>query len=225
MNVLIAAIHEWHIRNFHRWNPPNGIKKHLISDRKDLTLEKLEELDPQYIFFPHWSWIIPAEILDKFKCVIFHMTDLPFGRGGSPLQNLIERGIYRTQVSAIMAVSELDAGPVYLKYSMDIYEGSALEIYENFSDISFRMIDQILKNNIVPKPQEGEVAIFKRRSPDLSRIPSNLSPRQLYDFIRMLDAPGYPRAFIEHHDLKIRFYNANLVDEKVIAEVEVSQNE
>ncbi len=27
----------------------------------------------------------------KFECVCFHMTDVPYGRGGSPLQNLIIR--------------------------------------------------------------------------------------------------------------------------------------
>ena len=31
------------------------------------------------------------EIHENYKCIIFHMTDLPFGRGGSPLQNLISR--------------------------------------------------------------------------------------------------------------------------------------
>ncbi len=49
----------------------------------------------------------------NFNCVVFHMTDLPFGRGGSPLQNLISRGIYKTKISAIKVVKEIDAGPIY----------------------------------------------------------------------------------------------------------------
>ena len=40
------------------------------------------------------------------------MTDLPYGRGGSPLQNLIVRGHKETKISAIKVVKELDAGPV-----------------------------------------------------------------------------------------------------------------
>ena len=43
------------------------------------------------------------------------MTDLPYGRGGSPLQNLIVRGHKHTMISAIKCVKELDAGPIYLK--------------------------------------------------------------------------------------------------------------
>jgi methionyl-tRNA formyltransferase len=50
------------------------------------------------------------------------MTDLPFGRGGSPLQNLISRKIYNTKLSAIRVVKELDAGPVFLKKIMFIWK-------------------------------------------------------------------------------------------------------
>ena len=42
------------------------------------------------------------------------MTDLPFGRGGSPLQNLIVRGYKETMLSAIKCVGEVDAGPIYI---------------------------------------------------------------------------------------------------------------
>ncbi|MGG3804445.1 hypothetical protein [Metabacillus fastidiosus] len=56
------------------------------------------------------------------------MTDLPFGRGGSLLQNLIVRGIYETKISAIKCVKELDAGQIYVKESLFLY-GNVKEIY------------------------------------------------------------------------------------------------
>jgi methionyl-tRNA formyltransferase len=68
---------------------------------------------PRYVFFAHWSWKIPRAVYEAHECVIFHMTDVPFGRGGSPLQNLISRGIYETKLSALRCVEEMDAGPVY----------------------------------------------------------------------------------------------------------------
>ena len=64
-----------------------------IAAPAELTRAALEQAKPRYVFFPHWSHIIPEDIHGAFECVIFHMTDLPFGRGGSPLQNLIARGI------------------------------------------------------------------------------------------------------------------------------------
>ena len=48
-----------------------------IADRSELTIERLRELDPRYVFFLHWSWLVPAEITEAFECVGFHMTDVP----------------------------------------------------------------------------------------------------------------------------------------------------
>lgn len=72
--VLVKYLEEKTARNFH-----------LITQKEDLTLDVLKKINPRYIFFPHWSHIIPTEIYEALDCVIFHMTDLPYGRGGSPL--------------------------------------------------------------------------------------------------------------------------------------------
>lgn len=55
------------------------------------------------------------------------MTDLPYGRGGSPLQNLIKRNIENTKISAIKVVKDLDAGDIYLKRDLNL-NGTADEI-------------------------------------------------------------------------------------------------
>ena len=60
-----------------------------VRDQESLEFLKLSKFSPHYIFFPHWSWLIPEEIYQNFECVIFHMTNLPYGRGGSPLHYLI----------------------------------------------------------------------------------------------------------------------------------------
>jgi len=52
----------------------------IITNKDELTFEKVKLINPEYILFPHWSWIIPKEIFENFTCVVFHMTDLPFGR-------------------------------------------------------------------------------------------------------------------------------------------------
>src|SRR4051812_3973566 len=97
--IVIATIHPWNVARAKKWKAPPGFQKIIITNPKALTVEKLARLRPRYVFFPHWSWIIKPEIYDSFECVVFHMTDLPFGRGGSPLQNLIVSGVYRTKIS------------------------------------------------------------------------------------------------------------------------------
>jgi len=216
-NIVVATHRPWHKARFENWNPPQGYDKFLIQTQAELTKERLENLAPVYIFFPHWSWIIPRVIHEAFTCVMFHPGDVPFGRGGSPVQNLIVRGIYQTQLSAFQVVEELDAGPVYLKRPLDLTWGSAEEIFEKISQLTFEMIDETIRANPVPKPQEGEVVVWKRRKPEESCIPSGLAPRRLYDFIRMLDAEGYPRAFLACNGYRLEFYNAHLEDGQVTA--------
>src|SRR3972149_5900803 len=93
------------------------------------------DVKPRYIFFVHWSSIVPPSITDAYECVNFHLTDLPYGRGGSPLQNLIAAGKRETVITAHRMTQEVDAGPVYAKRAMSL-EGSAEEIYLRAARIS-----------------------------------------------------------------------------------------
>ena len=72
----------------------------LISSKDDFNNENLKKINPDKIFIPHWSYIIPEFIFNSYECIVFHMTDLPYGRGGSPLQNLIFLGHKNTKISA-----------------------------------------------------------------------------------------------------------------------------
>lgn len=92
------------------------------------------------------------------------MTDVPYGRGGSPLQNLILAGHTETQLTALKMVEEMDAGPVYAKRPLSL-EGKAQEIYENTGKLSFELIEWIIANNPEPIAQEGAISTFKRRKP------------------------------------------------------------
>jgi len=187
------------------------VKPYLITSKQELNLDNLEQIRPDWIFVPHWSHIIPKEIHQKFKVVIFHMTDLPFGRGGSPLQNLIIRGIENTFISAIQCTDELDGGPIYLKEPLNL-NGTADEILIRASLIIEKMIIRIINEEPIPTPQSGSPIYFKRRNPDESRIePEKIDNLfKLYDFIRMLDGDGYPNAFCEIGNFRITFHSPHL---------------
>ncbi|HRW35875.1 MAG TPA: methionyl-tRNA formyltransferase, partial [Thermotogota bacterium] len=144
--IIIATIKTWNIKNAeklaHTIKDKTNTK--IITSKKELTIDTIKTLNPEYIFFPHWSWKIPEAIYANYPCIVFHMTDLPFGRGGSPLQNLIVRGYKQTKISAIKVVEAMDAGDVYLKEDLDLY-GTADEIFMRASKIVFeKMIPQIL---------------------------------------------------------------------------------
>lgn len=191
---------------------------HFISSKEDVTFEIIKKINPRYIFFLHWSWKVPDAIINNYECVCFHMTDVPYGRGGSPLQNLIIRGHQKTKLTALQMTEEFDAGPVYLKEDLCL-GGNAEEIYLRATQLSAKMIERIITEEPIPQPQNGEVTIFKRRKPSESAIPQLSSLEQLHDFIRMLDAEGYPKAFIEHQGFRYEFKRSALYDGRIVADV------
>ena len=201
MKYLIATSRSWNEILSQRLEEHTGHEFHLITNKKQLTSGFLGQVQPRYIFFPHWSHMVPENIFSRYECVIFHMTDLPYGRGGSPLQNLIQRGHKDTKISALRCEKQMDAGPVYLKRPLSL-EGSASEIFLRASKIIEEMILEMIQCEPAPVPQKGEPVCFERRTPaqsDLNNAQiSNLN--DFFDFVRMLDAQGYPKAFINVHE-------------------------
>lgn len=191
-----------------------------VHTREELERHTHSSQNIRYIFFLHWNWLVPESIWKTHECVCFHMTDVPYGRGGSPLQNLIVRGHSETMLTALRMVEEMDAGPVYTKRPLSLH-GTAHEIYLRAGDLSFEIIEWMIANEPSPEPQQGEPVLFKRRRPDQSRLPENVSMQQLYDHIRMLDAPTYPFAFIDHGEFRIEFSEAELGNQELTAKVRI----
>lgn len=216
----IATVKPWNLAAFARRAPALPGDWHLLEGPDKLTLETLGRIKPRYVFFPHWSWRVPAAVLDAYECVCFHMADVPYGRGGSPLQNLIVRGHVETKLCALRMVEELDAGPVYLKRPLSL-AGSAGEIFARMADLSYDMMADIAASEPVPVPQTGEPVVFARRTPKQSRVPDDATLETLYDFIRMLDADTYPRAFLDHGGLRLEFSGARLIDGTIEARVRI----
>lgn len=176
------------------------------------TLNSLLGEKPRFIFFAHWNWHIPAEIYENHTCIGFHMTDLPYGRGGSPLQNLIINGHKETKITAIKIVEGMDCGAIYMKQDLTL-EGKAEEIYDRAYNIINGMIMEISLMNIEPIPQdENEALYFIRRTPDQSEM-----QEITYDHIRMLDAEGYPHANIKYCGQVLEFTDAKVTKEGLVA--------
>ena len=100
----------------------------MINGKDNLTLSKLKKINPQFIFFPDWSWIVPNEIIKKYSCVCIHESNLPKFRGGSPLQNQIIHGVKKTKSTAFLMNDKLDAGKILLKKDLSL-DGSLDEIF------------------------------------------------------------------------------------------------
>ena len=62
-----------------------------------------------------------------------------------------------------------------------------------------------------------EILVFKRRSPSDSEILKTQSIKEFFDHIRMLDAPGYPLAFLVYNGFKIEFSNVDMKQNELVA--------
>lgn len=221
---VVAGCRPWNRELFERrLNQLDG-EWVFVDDRDALTSELLDTLSPRFVFFLHWNWIVPSTITETHECVVFHMTDVPYGRGGSPLQNLMVRGHDRTVVSALRMAAEVDAGPVYAKVPLEL-TGSAEEIYRRAGECSADIIEQMVADPPTPVEQHGDVTTFSRRTPDQSVLPTTGTVAEIDRFVRMLDADGYPRAFVEHGDLRLVLSDARLVDGRLTAHVEIHPSE
>jgi methionyl-tRNA formyltransferase len=68
---------------------------------RELSADHLPDAD--FIFLFRWPFIISDKVRSttRAKIVVFHTSELPKGRGGSPIQNQILEGKYTSRVNAI----------------------------------------------------------------------------------------------------------------------------
>lgn len=219
--IIFASCKSWHKPLFESLKSKFKLNWIYVSTSTELE-SVIDAENLKYIFFLHWNWLVPETIWKRHECVCFHMTDVPYGRGGSPLQNLILAGHKETKLTALRMVSEMDAGPVYTKRPLQL-EGRAQEIYVRAGALSGDIIEWMIENEPVPIDQEGEAVFFKRRKPEQSHLPETGSLSSTYDFIRMLDADGYPYAFIDYGEFILKLSKAKLENGRLIAEVEINK--
>lgn len=219
-SFLVAGSKPWSRRVFKEVISKYPGKWRYIGSKDELKSDFLDEINPELIFFLHWSWKVPLGVINKYRCICFHMTDVPYGRGGSPLQNLIIRGHRKTKLTAMLMTEDFDAGPVYFKEDLCL-EGNAEEIFIRASYLSAELILRIISEKPEPKAQSGNAVIFKRRQPHESRIPDLSALQELHDFIRMLDSEGYPKAFLEYKGFQYEFSRAVLYNGRIVADVNI----
>ena len=216
VKYLIISKKKWDIRNFKILN-----KSFKLLSR--LNNKKIIKYSPKIIFFIHWSERIPTEILKKNLCIQFHTSDLPRFKGGSPIQNQIIRGIKKTKITAFKVSDKIDAGDICLKENMDL-NGNAYQIYKKIEKKCIIMIKKLSrKKKIIFYKPKGNSSYFKRRKHKDSNIFSLKTPdlKKIFNFIRMLDAPDYPKAYIDLKKYKILLENAKIRKNKILGDFKI----
>lgn len=135
--------------------------------------------------------------LNKHNIVV-HASDLPKGKGFSPMQWQILEGNSEITLSLIEAVKDVDAGPIYFKHKIEL-NGS--ELYNELRNIlASEIIKMCIKfviniHSFIPKEQIGESTFYRKRSIKDDEIDPNKTIKELFNHFRIADNENYPLYF------------------------------
>ncbi len=207
--IIFASSKKWFFKSQKVKNFLKNNEAIIISDKKKLNKNIIKKINPSFIFFPHWSYKVNTNIIKNYNCICFHTAPLPYGRGGSPIQNLIKRNYKKTPICALKMSNKIDAGPIFLKKNVSL-NGNLDQIFERISSTIVKMVEILIKKKIKPVDQKGKVFFFKRFKKKESEIKNEKNIIEIYNKIRMLDSEEYPKAYIKINKFKFYLSKANI---------------
>lgn len=144
--------------------------------------------------------ITPDDILRKNSYnLVVHESDLPAGRGFAPLTWQILEGRNEIVMCLIEAASEVDAGVIYLRDTLE-FEGHELnaELREAQGRKTVEMCLAFCGSDVAPQGREqlGPATHYPRRRPKDSELDPQKSIAAQFPLLRVVDNKRYPAFFI-----------------------------
>jgi len=149
---------------------------------------------------------IGKELRDRYKVVlVIHASDLPEGRGWSPLIWQVLEGRSNVIVTLLEAGDQIDSGDIWEQVSIsledhELYDEINAKLFQAESDL----MDYALNNfvTVIPRKQapKGE-SVYLRRNPENSRIDPDRSIAEQFELLRVSDPERYP-AFFEYRGVE-----------------------
>jgi methionyl-tRNA formyltransferase len=153
--------------------------------------------------------IIKEDVRKKFQhTLVIHESDLPRGRGWSPIQWQILNGLNSITITLLDAAEKVDSGDVWKKETVKFEEHQLQnEINEQIFPIKLNLIDFAIKNcNLIKKTMQKNIdePHFERRTPKDSEIDVDKSISEQFNLLRIADDERYPCFFkYKGHKYKI----------------------
>ena len=138
--------------------------------------------------------------LDKNKHnLVVHESDLPEGKGWSPLTWQVIEGKNKIPVTLFEAAAGVDSGPIYFQNFITL-DGHELidEIRHKQGIITIKLILEFLERypNIIGQEQKGKESFYSKRRPKDSELDINKSIAEQFNLLRICDNERYPAWFI-----------------------------
>jgi methionyl-tRNA formyltransferase len=208
MKILCVTYRGW-AKNIYiklEKNKKKNQKFYFHYDKKNLN-KKIKKINPEFILFYGWSWVIKKNLFAKYNCLMLHPSLLPKFRGGSPIQNQIIRNIKKSAVTIFKINEVIDGGNILYQSKLSL-KGTLNDIFKRMTDIGFRGTHKILNSKKIKQKKQNhfKATYYKRRKPEESEITikelKESSPVYIYNKLRMLSDP-YPNPFIKIKNKKL----------------------
>lgn len=197
MEITILCTDEKHkiIPFLQKWKISNS-SSHNIS----LVNSSSEVGNGDILFLISCLEIIKGDIRSRFKhTLVIHESDLPHGKGWSPIQWQILNGSNSITITLLDAADKVDSGDIWKKEIVK-FEGHELsdEINSQIFPVKLNLMDFAIKNiNYVNKIIQKEIdePHFPRRTPKDSEIDISKSISEQFNLLRIADNERYPCFF------------------------------
>ncbi len=130
--------------------------------------------------------------------IVVHASDLPRGKGYSPLQWQILQGEEHITLTLFEATETLDAGPYYFKSQISF---NGTELLDELRDRMARKVNEMCLefvarvDELIPHRQEGEDSFFKKRNRGDDELDIDRTIREQFNHLRIADNERYPLFF------------------------------
>lgn len=152
-------------------------------------------------FYLGCSRIVDSSVLARFDHnLVVHESDLPAGRGWSPLSWQILEGQERIAVTLFEAGAELDSGPIHDQTWLH-FEGNELngelkqQQFQATSGLCSRFIERYQHGLPPARPQQGDASYWPRRRASDSQLDPQRSLAEQFNLLRIVDNRRYPAWF------------------------------
>ncbi|MBK1633376.1 methionyl-tRNA formyltransferase [Thiohalocapsa halophila] len=148
-----------------------------------------------------FSQLVPAQFRAQFHhTLVVHESDLPQGKGWSPLTWQIVEGKQRIPVTLIEAADRVDSGAIYAQRWLQ-FQGHELidELRaaqaQATHDLCRWFVDAYPYSAAQGRRQQGEETFYPRRGPADSRLDPEKAVAEQFELLRVVDNARYPAFF------------------------------
>lgn len=195
-----------------------------------VIINKLKEIEPDFIIVVAYGQILTKEILDipRLGCICLHASLLPMYRGSAPINWCLINGETKTGNTTILMNTGIDTGDMLMRSEVEISESmTAGELYNllkiNGAELLEETINGIITGKIcgVKQPNDGS-SYVKMLNKQMAKINWNDSSTNIHNLIRGLSSWPYkninswPTAYTYYKDIPFKIFKSKSLEANII---------